>query len=180
MVNRSVSKLFKDIDVDKAFYEYIEFVKGLGVNTGSIHWNAYQTGKWRDIKRRLMRLYEKCACLDPGEELHRTCSTRYCCNPLHYSVVRVENLEKVDSVNFLEVEELATMIDCGLLRKMGFVKYFKMFNTGNPLPADINDFYTACNLVLKKNRKRLLPVSVIGKRIRRKICVTPREKSIIV
>lgn len=175
-MKRSSFILYEDMDVDQSIFDYIEYVKSLGVNTKAAHWNSTHTGKWREIKRKMIKLFEKNLCLDPGDEIHRICNTRYCCNPLHYSIVQVENMEDLENINVLEIEELSELIDVELLRKMGFSGYFKYFNTGNPLPAELSDFYTASNIALKRNHKRLLPVSIIGGRIRRNACMVEKKK----
>ena len=170
------SKIYSsESDIEQAYLDYINYIKSLGINTKAVHWTNPNTSKWRDIKRNLDKLFKLNLCTEPGDIVQRVCRAGQCCNPLHYAVVHVEELSNLENLDMLEIEELAEMIEVNLLQKMGFSGYFKHFNFGNPLPAEIHNFYTACNIALKRKHKRLLPATVIGKRFRRRLCVKMKE-----
>lgn len=163
------SKIYSsDSNIEQAYLDYINYIKNLGINTKAPHWSNPSLAKWRDIKRNLDRLFKMNLCLESGDIVQRVCGVSQCCNPLHYTVVHVEELNKLENLDMLEIEELAEMIEVNLLHKMGFSGYFKYFNFENPLPAEVHNFYTACNIALKRSHKRLLPASVIGKRFKRR------------
>jgi hypothetical protein len=168
----NISKVYSSEDTCQLYNEYVEFLKKYDINVKAPHWNADGKILWRDAKRQLIQLFRRNLCLGTGDELHRVCSVRYCCNPLHYTVVHKEDLTKLDEIDLLEIEELTDMVDIKILKKMGFANYFRYFNAGNPLPAKVYDLYTACNLVLSRERKRLLPASVLINRRKESLCTS--------
>lgn len=160
----------------EAYLEYVEYLESLGVNTKAPHWNTSKCKDFRTIKHKLMRLFRQNSCFDKGDELHRNCNTRYCANPLHYTIVKVASMEKLEDVDIVEIEDISEMVDVKILKRLGFKSYFKYFNSGNPLPAKIQDFYAACNIALRRHNMRLLSVGVLTNNLRGNKCVSPKTK----
>lgn len=97
--------------------------------------------------------------LDDKHELVCKCGQARCLNPLHWTVIEKEN--RVLKYNKDEVADLETVLDLDRLDQIGFIAYFEEFNTGNPLPADMVDFFVACNRKLAKGRRKLLGESLL-------------------
>lgn len=96
---------------------------------------------------------------DDRQELVCKCGHLRCLNPLHYQVVEKE--QRVLNYNKSEVDELESMLELDKLDKLGFIAYFEEFNTNNPLPAEMVDFFVACNRKLKKGRRKPLEESLL-------------------
>ena len=159
-----------------AYMEYVNYLKSLGVNTDAPHWNTNKTKDWRTIKNKLLDLFKYNSCLDRGDDIHRNCSTRFCANPLHYTIVKIATMEKLENIDISEIEELSELVDVKLITKLGFKNYFRLFNSNNPLPAKVQDFYAACNIALRREGRKLLPTAVLTSNYRRNKCVNPRAK----
>lgn len=128
--------------------KYIETLKKLGINTGSVHWVANKKTEKR-AQKALEELFETNGV--SFQKPVKICGVNKCYNPLHYA----QNLGKDLVPSSLdEVLELTEMVNVDELKDLGFESYLELFNKDNPLPAKKRDFFIACN---RKLRKKGLP-----------------------
>lgn len=141
--------------------KYIQYLETKGVSLVGIHWVSGKPEIVKDCRSKMKKLFMNYASMEREDHLTRICSKKGCLNPLHYQITKTPRYRSMSETDILDMEEIAGLIEIRKLTELGFESYLAYFNHDNPLPVERNIFYYACNIALKNNRKRLLPMTIL-------------------
>lgn len=148
-----------------AVQNYIQKMDELGVILKGTHWvlpeEKDKKNAPRNILTKVTRLYLEMGVLSKDKQLIKMCDCFGCYNPFHYSPIHKFEKEVRTETDWLEVEDLASLIDLNELADKGFWGYLAKFNYKNPLPAKSRDFYDACNICLVKKKLERIPYATL-------------------